>query len=182
MRAPRMLFPFLLLATTPLLSQEACPVSPGGQRRLAQEILQSPAVREVIREGRSRVLHSFCGERDKDSRREVLTSIVYNYAANLAVRLVIDPASRQLLAAERMTSRPQTSAEERQEAFRLVRDKLDLGTAGVVEGGFVVDPPEGAPPAGRYVQVQVLSPDRWKLREFVVVDLSREVVVARRPR
>ena len=41
-----------------------------------------------------------------------------------------------------MNNHPQTSAEEREEAFRIVREKAGAANY-VLEGGFVVDPPEG---------------------------------------
>lgn len=170
----------VLMAAAPLGAQVAdCPQSSAEQRRLAQELVQGDAARKTIAEGRTRVLHVYCAEPDKESKRPALIAVVYNYATNVAVRTTFDPASRQLVKGERMTTRPQSSAEEREEAFRIVREKADVGGNYVLEGGFVVDPPE-AGRAGRYVQVQVLSPDRWKLIEFVTVDLSREVIAARR--
>ena len=172
---------FLILAAMPLGAQTAgCPQTSAEQRRVVEEAMKSSAAREVVREGRTRVLHVYCAERDKDSGRTALIAVVYNYSANLATRVSFDAASRQVLGGERMSGQPQSSAEERDEAFRLVRDKLNLGDKAVLEGGFIVDPPEGSPREGRYLQVQVLSPDRWKLIEFVTVDLGRSTIAARR--
>jgi|GEM_PF-6035107 len=159
---------------------QECPQTAAAQRRVAEEAIGLPAARQAVREGRTRVLHVYCAERDKDSRRTTLVAVVYNYSANVAFRLALDPASREMLASERLAGRPQSSAEEREEAFRLVRDKLDLGANVPLEGGFVTDPPEGAPPAGRYLTVQVLGPDRWKLIEVISVDLARGVIAGRR--
>lgn len=176
----RFLLFFLLLAAVRLEAQAPdCPQTSTEQRRLAEEFVRTPAARKAIPEGRIRVLHVYCAERDKESRRSALITVVYNYSANVAVRVAFDAASRELVASDTLTGRPQTSAEEREEAFGLVREKAD-GANFVLEGGFVVDPPEGAPREGRYVQVQVLSSDRWTLREFVTVDLSRGAIVARR--
>ena len=176
MRTVRLLS--LVFLAAPLLAQAPeCPQTSAEQRRIAEEAIRAPAARALIPEGRTRVLHVYCTETGKEPRRSVLVSVLYNYSANVAMRATLDPGSRRMVAAERMVGRPQTSAEERQEAFGLVRE---LASNGVLEGGFVVDPPEGAPAAGRYVLVQILSPDRWKLQETVIVDLSRGKVVARR--
>ncbi len=172
---------FVLLAAARLGAQTAdCPQTSVEQRRLADEAVRSDAARNVVREGRVRVLHVYCAEPDKETRRNVLVAVVYNYTANFATRVTLDPASRRVTGGERIAGQPQSSEEERQEALRLVREKLNFGADIVLEGGFIVDPPEGAPRDGRYIQLQVLSPDRWKLLEFITVDLSRGVVAARR--
>lgn len=176
MRVPSFLS--LVMVSLPLLGQVPdCPPSAVELRRVAEEAIGAPAARPVIPEGRTRVLHVYCAEAQKEPRRNALISVVYNYSANVALRVTIDPASRQVVAGQRMAGQPETSAEERAEAFRIVGEAV--GAKGPLEGGFVVAPPPGAGP-GRYVQVQVLSPDRQKLVEFVTVELSRGVVAGRR--
>jgi hypothetical protein len=166
------------MVSAPLLAQVPdCPQSAVELRRVAEEAIRAPAARTVVPEGRTRVLHVYCAEVQKEPRRSAIISVVYNYSANVALRVTLDPASRQVLAGERMANQPQTSAEERVEAFRIVRETVAANAA--LEGGFVVPPPEGAGP-GRFVQVQVLSPDRTKLVEFVTIELSRGVVAGRR--
>ena len=178
---PTARFLFLVFLAVPLFAQvPECPQTSAEQRRMVEEAIRGPAARTLIPEGRMRVLHVYCVDVGKELRRSTLVSVLYNYSANVAMRATVDPASRQMVAAERMAGRPQTSAEEREEAFRLVREKLELSQNNPLEGGFVVDPPEGAPAAGRYVLVQVLSPDRWKLIEAVIADLSRGTIAARR--
>src|SRR5947207_7542839 len=108
------LLAFLVLAAAARLGAQVagCPQTSAEQRRLAEEAMQTPAARKAIAEGRTRVLHVYCAERDKDSRRVALVAIVYNYSSNVALRMTLDPASRELVAAERMNNHPQTSAEE----------------------------------------------------------------------
>jgi hypothetical protein len=176
---PIVLIPSLLLFAVSLAGQE-CPTTPEEQRRVAYELLQLPSLRPIVAEGRARVLRVYCTERDKERPQPVLVAVIYNYSTNVPLRVTVDPASRQLISSDRINERPQTSAEERAEAFALVRKNLQLNTETPLEGGFVVDPPQGTPPAGRYVVVQVLSQDRWKLVETVTVDLSRGTIAARR--
>ena len=112
------------------------------------------------------------------------TALVVSYATGEAIRVRIAPDTGAIVAVDPLPGRPQSSAEEREEARELIRKDSEIGrllTGGVqIQGGFVVDPPEGQASAGRYLEFHVVSSDGRSFVAEVVVDLSRNQVAARR--
>jgi hypothetical protein len=92
-----------------------------------------------------------------------------------ALRLLVSVPEAEVLRTERLPGRPQSSAEERAEARRILQGE-QIRSDAVVEGGFVVDPPLGAPAAGRYLEFHVLDPARTKILRELTVDLETQKV------
>jgi hypothetical protein len=118
----------------------------------------------------------------KKSRRRVAHVVVFDYTEGKATGLLVDASSAEVLAEEPIRGRPQASEEEKQDAIKIIRqnpelDKL-LQANAIFEGGFIVDGPRGAPPAHRFLQLQLLSSDRAHLQRTVVVDLTAGAIAA----
>lgn len=118
----------------------------------------------------------------KAAEGRVARVVLFNYDAGKATRLLVDASSGEILTEELMRGRPQPSEEEIQEAFKIIRQDRELSRAlqenGAPESGFVVDGPPGAPSLHRFIQIQLLSPDRLRLRRVVVVDLTAGTIVS----
>lgn len=113
--------------------------------------------------------------RKKQSRR-IARVVVFDYAAGKAASLLVDASSAEVLAEQPIRGRPQASEEEKQDAITIIRrdpelDRL-LQAKAIFEGGFIVDGPRGGPRKHRFLQVQLLSPDRLHLQRSVTVDLT----------
>ncbi len=92
-----------------------------------------------------------------------------------AVLLLISVPEAEVLRTDRPPGRPQSSVEERAEARRILQGE-QIRSAAVLEGGFVVEPPQVAPADGRYLGFHVLNPGRTKiLRELTVYRLTEKV-------
>jgi hypothetical protein len=109
------------------------------------------------------------------------TSVVFNYTTNRAVRVHLDSNSGTVLRQESLSGVPQSSREERDQAMGIVRNLPELASLiaqenGVLEGGFVVSPPDGRPSNHRYIQIKILSNDRRRLLRFVTVDMTSNSV------
>ena len=87
-----------------------------------------------------------------------------------AMRLLVSVPDARVLSSERLPGRPQSSAAEREEARRILADAGSTGGA-PIEGGFVVDPPRGAPAEGRYLEFHLLSADRSRILHQLTVEL-----------
>ncbi len=135
-----------------------------------------------------RVLHARPAEdEDKDSDapgKPVVKAITVDYATGQAKQVVLDPKSGKVLREEVFSGRPQSSSEERAEAARIIRaDKTHakLLGQGVLEGGFIVDPPKEVPEANRkhrFVKMDLLTKDRERFLRTFYVDLTTGAVAA----
>jgi hypothetical protein len=92
-----------------------------------------------------------------------------------ALRLLVSVPDAEVQRVEKLPGRPQSSADERAEARRILERSGTLGEA-VLEGGFVVDPPPGAPATGRYLEFHALDPDRTRILRELTVDLVAQKV------
>ncbi len=92
-----------------------------------------------------------------------------------AMRLLVSVPEGNVLHTERLPGRPQSSADERVEARRLIQAEHSVSDA-VLEGGFVVDPPAGAPTDGRYLEFHVLDAARSRILRQLTVDLVTQKV------
>lgn len=109
-------------------------------------------------------------------QRRIARVVVFDYATGKAAELLVDASSAGVLAEKQIRGRPQASEEEKQEAIKVIRgdpelDRL-LQANAIVEGGFIVDGPRNAPSKHRFLQIQLLSPDRLHLQRTVTVDLT----------
>jgi hypothetical protein len=92
-----------------------------------------------------------------------------------AIRLLVSVPQGEVLRTERLPGRPQSSVDERAEARRLLQSE-NLASDAVLEGGFVVDPPPGAPADGRYLEFHVLDAARSRILRELTVDLATQKV------
>jgi hypothetical protein len=117
--------------------------------------------------------------------RRVARVVVFDYDQGKASTLLVDASSAEVLKEEPIRGRPQPSTEEKQDAVKIVQQDPKLaqllqGNA-VLEGGFIVDGPHGAPPKHRFLQLQLLTPDRQQLQRTVVVDLTAGAIASIKP-
>jgi hypothetical protein len=123
---------------------------------------------------------------DKEGNGDPLTratSVVFNYTTNRAIRLHLDSNSGSVLRQETLSGVPQSSREERDQAMTVVKNLPELSRLiaqenAVLEGGFVVSPPDGRPSDHRYLQIKILSSDRRRLLRFVTVDMTSNSVAS----
>ena len=105
----------------------------------------------------------------------VVTVVLFDHTALEARRVVMDPATNNLLLNEVLPGRPQRSNQELAEAASIVqRDPALarlLGDGGVLDGGFVIDDPHGS--RRRMIQLKLISSDRRTPLRTIVVDLTR---------
>lgn len=177
-------FEHLTQANAP--SQRGLPFTSQERTQIINRLLANPLVVERTKNQRVRVLSLVSAPSDKEtiapwSASRIARAVVFNYSTGNATRFVIDAASGEVLREEPLRGRPQASQEEIQEALRIIQANPELArllqTGGIVEGGFIVDGPTGAPPRNRYIQMQVLTSDRTRIQKLVSVDLTRGIIV-----
>lgn len=165
----------------PLLAQTNIPqcASPRELRqRVSQELLRDDRLRSIVG-ARPLVLRVTCEEREKDAPRTVAIAYVVGYETGAAAEVTLDATDFRTIDVRKLSGAPQSSEEEREEARAIVREKRNVAANLAIEGGFVVDPPPGAPP-GRYLVFLISAPKRGASIEEVVVDLTRRTVTPRR--
>lgn len=167
-------------------SQRGLPFTSQEQTQIINRFLANPRMVERMRNQRVRVLSLVSGLTDKEttaprSASRIARAVVFNYSTGNATRFMLDAASGEVLREEPLRGRPQASQEEIQEAMRIIQANPELArllqTGGILEGGFIVDGPIGAPPRNRYIQMQVLTSDRSRIQKLVSVDLTRGIIV-----
>lgn len=165
--------------------QLARPLSVQEQKEIAERLLGQPRISSRFREQRVRVLSVKAAPVDKDagalSTRRAATVIVFNYTQGNATRFIVDAESGEPLSEETLRGRPQASPEEKEEARDIIRrqgelTRLLLRENAQLEGGFIVDDPRRANTRNRFIQFQILSPDRRRILQQVVVDLTERRV------
>lgn len=121
----------------------------------------------------------------KQTRRRIARVVVFEYTQGKAAELLVDASSAEVLAEKPIRGRPQASEEEKQDAIKIVRQDPELARLlqanAIFEGGFIVDGPRGAPPKHRFLQVQLLTPDRLHLQRTVTVDLTAGSIANSKP-
>lgn len=176
-------FEQLTQANAPI--QRGLPFTSQEQTQIINRFLANPRVVERMRNQRVRVLSLVSGLTDKEitaprHANRIAKAVVFNYSTGNATRFMLDAASGEVLREEPLRGRPHASQEEIQEAMRIIQANPELArllqTGGIVEGGFIVDGPTGAPPRNRYIQMQVLTSDRSRIQKLVSVDLTRGII------
>ncbi|HKR02699.1 MAG TPA: hypothetical protein VJT09_18615 [Pyrinomonadaceae bacterium] len=156
---------------------------------LTERLSSSLQLAARFRDQRYRVLSVALAPNDKGETvqtadRRLARAVIFNYTQGRATRLLVDASSAEILAEEPLRGRPQSSEEEIREAINIVRQDRELSRAlqdgSVFEGGFIVDGPAGSPPNHRFIQLQVLTPDRLRFQRVVVVDLTAGTVAQSR--
>lgn len=156
--------------------------------QLIKKFLANPQVTRQTRNQRVRVLSLVSALSDKEATnqqtRKLARILLFNYSTNKTTRYLVDASSGEVLKEESLPGQPPASAEEVQEAIRIIRANPELAnllrTGGVLEGGFIVDAPKGALPNNRYLQMQLLTSDRLNLQRWVTVDLTNGTIASSR--
>ena len=161
-----------------------------GQRLSAEEmdaigetILLEPQVSELVRNHKVRALRI---APTPEMPISTAVAALFDYTTGQTLLTRIDLKTGKIASIRVASGRPPASQEERNEAIRIIKSSSDrvlqlLNQSAVLEGGFIVDPPntidktEGAP--HRYIQFQLLSKDRAILLELFYVDLTTETIV-----
>src|SRR4029453_10335015 len=157
--------------------------------KIAQEVLMHPDLRSLASQGRVRALavKPHVPEKDEPSKEANLADVLlFSYGDGQAYRILYDSAAQRVLRQDPLPGRPQPSQEEINEARDLIRSDpthAQLLTAGnVLEGGFAVDGPRGSPTRDRFVQLQMISPDRKNFVRIITVDLTAGKIVESVPK
>src|SRR5207247_5083051 len=119
--------------------------------------------------------------------RRIATAVLFDYTSGRAHQVRIDTTTGALVAFEPLSGRPPASPDEIARATRVIQADAGLTgllqAGGVLEGGFIVDPPAGvsAPPGAaphRFIEFQILSRDRTRPQRRVNVDLTETIIPA----
>jgi hypothetical protein len=125
-------------------------------------------------------------EKDEPSDTNLIEQIVFDYREGQAYRILYDSTTRRIVNREPLPGTPQPSPEEINDVRDVIRrdpvhaNLLSLGN--VLEGGFAVEGPPGSPDRDRFVQMQMLSPDRKAFVRIITVDLTTRQIVASVPK
>ena len=185
-RFERIAFPVAcLLATAALTAAQAPkpvqPLSAEQRRTLLQSALKDERVVAFAKGQRVRALSVSTEEVEKDGEPSVVAvAVVVNYGTGQAVRVRMAPDTGRVESVEPLPGRPQSSAEEREEAETILKGASDvaplLSGNAILRGGFVVDAPAGAPATGRYLEYHIVTPDGRSFVAEVIVDLAAKRV------
>jgi hypothetical protein len=137
---------------------------------------------------------------DASKTETIATFVLFDHTAGEARRVEVDSSTGEVISDAPIEGHPQSSREEFNEAVEVIRRDVEIGRlladGAVVDGGFIVeapdgpaqrspdtdpsvaDPDRGRPSAHRLIQLKVLSPDRFTLLRTIVVDLTDSVVVS----
>lgn len=161
------------------------PLTAEERSRILEAITSHPKVAPRIRNQRITALRIVWEPGMKDTpERRIASAVVFNYTVGKATRFRIDTTTGELLSEKLLTGRPQSSREEFEEARRIIQRDTEhsrmLGAGGVLEGGFIVDAPEGVQRPEevlhRYIQIHLLTPDRKHIQRLVSVDLTAKKI------
>jgi hypothetical protein len=143
--------------------------------------LNHPRVASLVKGQQVRALTVASEPDDKEERagvapRRLASVVFFNYTAGQAFRAYVDLTNSEVVQVEPLAGRPPASEEELQEARKVLERhsqiKQFLDKSAVIEGGFIVDPPGGAPARDRFIQFHIMSSDRQKIEQVVIVDLT----------
>ena len=169
--------------------QSLRPFTPEEKAQLTARLFASQKLAARFRDERYRVLSISVAPDDKESItlipvRRLAQVVLFNYTLGKATRLLVDASNAEVITEESLRGRPQSSAEEIQEAIKIIRQERTLARLiderGVLEGGFIVDAPRGSPPNHRFIQMQLLTPDRLSVQRLIVVDLTAGTIASAR--
>jgi hypothetical protein len=183
-------FPFLLLGVALFASVNSAgaqeqpnlrPFSAEQRRALAQKAAAAERVAATAKGQRLRALSVVPQQVEKDGQPAIVAVVTFvNYGTGSGLRVMLDPVTGLVQASEPIKGRPQSSAEEREEARQLLQKSPEIAellkAQARIEGGFVVDAPAGQPAAGRYLEFHVVTADGQKFLAEAIVDLARSQV------
>ena len=163
------------------------------KRAIVAAILAHPQVAPVMAGHNVQALRVFSEDLEKAAppgtapARRIATAVLFDYTSGRAHQVRIDTTTGALVAFEPLSGRPPASPDEIARATRVIQADAGLTgllqAGGVLEGGFIVDPPAGvsAPPGAaphRFIEFQILSRDRTPLQRRVYVDLTANTIAA----
>lgn len=177
------LFPsFVILlwsAWPPVVAGQPIVMSEPLRSQTIDRVMASDEFKQLLQGESVRALRVFIDEAKREDEKarapEAIVTFV-SYASGTGVQARVDVSNGKVVEVVRLAGRPQSSEEERAEARKLIlkdpaiRAALDSG--GYIEGGFVVDAPEGSRKPGRYLEFHVVERKRPKFIQEVIVDLS----------
>lgn len=152
---------------------------------IAARLLAHPRVAARFPGGRVRVLRIALEDAKEApgaaAPRRIAALSVLDETTGRAARFLTDADTGALLGESAIPGRPQPSEAERRQAAAIVeadpRFQRALEAGAVLEGGFAVDGPPGAPRSHRYLQAHLLAPDRRAFLLVLTVDLTARRVV-----
>jgi hypothetical protein len=121
---------------------------------------------------------------DKDAPKDLVEAVLFNYATGKALRLALEVPTGKVVREEELPGLPQPSPEEIKEAKGLVEKDPEhaklVKAGGVLEGGFVTEPPKEVAPKGKVPHriLQLLSADRTKFERIIYVDLTDRKILS----
>lgn len=168
-------------------SQTPRPFTEEEKADIVRRLFASPRMAARVQTQRHRALRVSVASTDKTGKilaagKRVAEVVVFNYERGRASRLFVDASTGEVLAEEEIRGRPQSSPEEIKDAVDIISRDSRLSELlrenTVVEGGFIVDGPRNLPRHHRFIQIQLVSPDRLRLRRVVVVDLTTSQIAS----
>ncbi len=162
--------------------QIGIPLTVQEQTQISTSVLTRLQNNRITANQRFKVLRVISTLSDKETTTEkrIGRVVVFNYSTGVAWRFEVDALSGQVLSEEPLRGRPQSSTQEVQEAIQIILANQELASlhqaGSIFEGGFIVDSPRGEPSINRYIQMQVLTPDRNRIQKLITVDLTRKVI------
>ncbi len=175
-----------LAEATSSSNQLGVPFTSQERTQIANKLLANPQLAPRMKNHRIRVLSvvSTTGEKATNGQRpgkRLASVLLFNYSTNKATRFLVDPTNGAVLSQEELRGRIRASEEELQEAMRIIQANREhaslLQAGGILEGGFIVDGPKGAPD-NRYIQMQLLTADRRSIQRVVVIDLTKGTIAS----
>lgn len=172
-------FVILLSALVPMAASQPVAVSQALRSQVIGLVTASDEFKRFVGNERVRPLRVYIAEEkheDGEARAPEAIVTFASYASGTGIRVRVDLSGKKVTEVARLPGRPQASEEERAEARKLIlkdpaiRAVVDQG--GYIEGGFVVDAPEGSKKLGRYLEFHVVAKARPMRIQEVIVDLS----------
>lgn len=164
------------------VGQSTVPLTVEARRGLVRWVIAQPAVAQATGGHRlAAVRVAAATVTDSPGKtRTVVTAVLFDHTALEAWRVALDAVSGELLSSERLPGRPQSSAEEFEEAVQIVRGDATLARlldgGAVLDGGFIVDDPGGS--RRRMIQLKLVSADRRTPIRTITVDLTRQRIAS----
>jgi hypothetical protein len=149
--------------------------------QIAKKILAHPELTKELPGHHLKILRVSKGSADEKSDsnqppRRLADVILYDHSTGKAERLLFDPGKDQIVKREKLAGQPSPTEDELEEAVNIIKANPELAklisAGGQITGGFLASPPEGGPTNDRYVQMQILTPDRRQIQRVVLVNLS----------
>lgn len=120
----------------------------------------------------------------KDGKRAVEV-MVFDYQEGKSKKYIYNLETNEIESQTDLNMRPQSSLEERETAIEIIKSDQDISTlisqGGKLNGGFIVNCPEGIPNTDRCIQYHISSPDNTLVQKVIFLNLTTRGIVKTLP-